>query len=88
MEHSMTADLESRRHAHELLDRLEPGKFQVVQKLLEVLVDEDGELTEEDRASIAESREYFRQNPNGGIPFEQVVAECGFTMDQIRGYKD
>ncbi len=22
-----------------------------------------------------------------GIPFEQVVAECGFTMEQIRGAK-
>ena len=60
----MTADLESRRHAHELLDRLEPGKFEAVQKLLEVLVDEDDDqLTEEDRVAIAESREYFRHNP-------------------------
>jgi hypothetical protein len=33
------------------------------------------------------SREYFRQNPEGGIPFEQVVAECGFTMDQVRRHQ-
>jgi hypothetical protein len=30
------------------------------------------------------SDEYFR-NGGQGIPFEQVVADLGFTMDQIRG---
>jgi len=75
-----------RQHAHQLLDQLGPGQFDAVAKLLEVMtLDEDGEeLTEEDRRAVAASREYFRRNPEGGIPFEQVVAECGFTMDQIR----
>ena len=27
------------------------------------------------------------QNPEGGVPFEQVVVDCGFTVDQIRGHK-
>jgi hypothetical protein len=44
----------------------------------------DEELTAEDRRAVAASRDYFRQNPEGGIPFEQVVTECGFTMDQVR----
>ena len=75
-----------RQHAHQLLDQLGPGQFDAVAKLLEVMtLDEDGEeLTEEDRRAVAASRDYFRQNPEGGIPFEQMVAECGFTMDQIR----
>jgi hypothetical protein len=75
-----------RQHAHQLLDQLGPGQFDAIAKLLEVMtLDEDGEeLTEEDRRAVAASRDYFRQNPEGGIPFEQVVAECGFTMDQIR----
>lgn len=30
------------------------------------------------------AEEYFR-NGGQGIPFEQVVAELGFTMEQIRG---
>lgn len=44
--------------------------------------DED-ELTEEDRRAITASRDYFR---HGGerLSFEQVAAECGFTMDQVR----
>jgi hypothetical protein len=74
-----------RQHAHQLLDQLGPGQFDAVAKLLEVMTgEEDEELTEEDRRAVAASRDYFRQNPEGGIPFEQVVAECGFTMDQIR----
>jgi hypothetical protein len=32
-------------------------------------------------------REWFRRNPEGGVPFEQVVVECGFSMDQIRNFK-
>ena len=75
-----------RQHAHQLLDQLGPGQFDAVAKLLEVMTreEDDEELTEEDRRAIAASRDYFRQNPEGGIPFEQMVAECGFTMDQIR----
>jgi hypothetical protein len=54
--------------------------------LLEVMLreDDDEELAEEDRRAIAASRDYFRQNPEGGLTFEQVVAECGLTMDQAR----
>jgi hypothetical protein len=75
-----------RQHAHQLLDHLGPGQFDAVAKLLEVMIREDDEeeLTAEDRRAVAASRDYFRQNPEGGIPFEQVVAECGFTMDQVR----
>jgi hypothetical protein len=75
-----------RQHAHQLLDQLGPGQFDAVAKLLEVMIreDDDEELTAEDSRAVAASRDYFRQNPEGGIPFEQVVAECGFTMDQVR----
>jgi hypothetical protein len=78
-------------HAHELIDQLGPGQFDAVVRLLECIVhpgdDGDDDLTEEDRRAIAASREYFRQNPEGGISFEQVVAECGFSMEQIRDHK-
>jgi hypothetical protein len=74
--------------AHELLSYLGPGKLAAVVNLLEVMIrDEDDELTEEDRRAISASREYFRQNPEGGLSLEQVAAECGFTMDQIRNHK-
>jgi hypothetical protein len=78
-----------RQHAHQLLDQLGPGQFDAVVKLLEVMTrdEDDEELTEEDRRAIATSRDYFRQNPEGGISFEQMVAECGFTMDQVRQHQ-
>lgn len=72
-----------RDHAHALLDLLPPAKLNAVHSLLEVMIDEDDGLSEEDRRAIATSREYFRQGGEG-ISFEQVLAECGFTMEQIR----
>ena len=71
--------------AHELLDQLAPGQLAAVVHLLEVMIDdEEDELTEEDRQAIRSSREYFRENPDGGLSFEDMVAGCGFTMDQVR----
>ena len=76
--------------AHDLIGQLNPSKLAAVVQLLEVMVhdegDEDEELTEEDRRALRASDEYFR-NGGQGVPFEQVLAECGFTMDQIRGAK-
>jgi len=81
-------DAEAKQHAHELLEQLSPDQIAAVVQLLEVMVEPDDEpLTEEDRRAVAASREYFRQNPEGGVSFEQVVADLGFTMDQIRGNK-
>jgi hypothetical protein len=77
--------LEVKQHAHELLEQLGPGQLAAVVNLLEVMIHEhDEELTVEDRRAVSASREYFRQNPEGGISLEDVAAECGFTMDQIR----
>ena len=78
-----------RLQAHQLLDQLGPAQFDAIVKLLEVMIrEEDGEeLTVEDRRAVVGSRDYFRQNPEGGIPFEEVVAECGFTMDQVRQHQ-
>ena len=84
----MALDLQrERQQAHALLDLLPPAKLGAVLSLLAVMVDDDedaDELTEEDRRALRASDEYFR-NAGQGIPFEQVVADLGFTMDQIRG---
>jgi hypothetical protein len=77
--------MSDKEHAHELLERLAPGQLAAVVHLLEVLArDERDELTDEDRRIIAESREYFRQGGEG-LSFDQLLAECGFTMGQIKG---
>jgi hypothetical protein len=85
----MPLDLQQElQQAHALLDLLPPAKLGVVRSLLAVMVDDDDEeeLTEEDRRALRASDEYFR-NGGQGIPFEQVVADLGFTMEQIRGAK-
>ena len=50
------------------------------------MIHDEDELTEEERRAVAASREYFRKGGEG-VPFEQMVAECGFTMDQVRNYR-
>lgn len=86
----MAIDLQQeRQQAHALLDLLPPAKLGAVRSLLKVMIDDDDdeeELTDEDRRALRASDEYFR-NGGQGIPFEQVVADLGFTMDQIRGAK-
>jgi hypothetical protein len=74
--------------AHALLDLLSPAKLGAVRSLLEVMIDDDEEqeLTEEDRCALRASDEYFR-NGGQGIRFDKVVADLGFTMEQIRGAK-
>ena len=68
-----------KQHVVELLDRLEPTQVAAVVQLLEVMIREDGdEVTEQDRQAIAASLEYFRKGGEG-VPFEQVVADLGFT---------
>ena len=81
--------MSDKQHAHELLDRLGPSQVAAVVHLLEVMVQDNGdgdELSEADRRAVAASREYFRKGAEG-VPFEQVVTECGFTMEQVRGSK-
>jgi len=79
-----TNTLDAKQHARELIDQLGPSQIAAVVRLLEVMTaDNDDELTEEDRRAVTASRQYFERGGEG-IPFEQVLAECGFTMDQIR----
>ena len=86
-----------RQNAHRLLDQLDAGQFDAVASLLEVMVDpsvvaigdapiDDEPVTQKEERAVAVSKEWFQANP--GIPFEDVVGELGFTMDQIRGTRD
>jgi hypothetical protein len=87
---------DSRQQAHRLIDRMPETQISALVGLLETIVDpvasaladarlEDEEIGEEEERAVARSREWFKHNQ--GIPFEQVVAECGFTMDQIRNHR-
>lgn len=82
----MALDVQRERlQAHALLDELPPVKLGVVRSLLAVMVnDDEDELTEEDRQALRASDQYFREGGQG-VSFEQVVADLGFTMEDVRG---
>jgi hypothetical protein len=80
---------DTRRHAHELIDLMPEVQLLALVGLLETMVDpviEDEKISEEEELAVARSKEWFRHNE--GTPFEQVVAELGFTMEQIRANKE
>jgi hypothetical protein len=81
---------QERQQAHALLDMLPAEQLNAVRSLLEVMVhpasrEEDEEISAEEEQAVARSKEWFQHNE--GIPFEQVVADLGFTMDQVRNRK-
>ncbi|MGP8244176.1 MAG: hypothetical protein ACLQVN_06620 [Bryobacteraceae bacterium] len=88
---------QEREQAHALLDMLPAEKLNAVRSLLEAMVDpvsralanapiDDEPVTEEEERAIAEAREWLKHNP--GIPFEKVVADLGFTMEEVKNYQD
>jgi hypothetical protein len=93
----MTVDPQERQRAHVYLDMLQPAQLSAVRSLLETMIDpvsralanasiEDEEISEEEERAVAESKEWLKHNK--GIPFEEIVAELGFTMDEVRNYKE
>ena len=83
-----------KQHAHALLDRIPNDQIIAAVRFLEfLLLDpvsrglatarfEDEEISEEEEQAVAGSREWFKHNR--GTPMEDVAAELGFTMDQVR----
>ena len=87
---------DSRRQAHQLIDRMPETQISALVGLLETMVDpvasalaeaplEDEEIGAEEERAVAHSREWFKHNQ--GIPFEQVAGELGFTIEQIRNHR-
>ena len=83
-----------RNHVHALVDQLGAGELSALETLLQSMVDQAGRklalaeiddepLTEEDLKAIAEGQEYFR-NGGKGLSLEQMAAECGFSIEDIR----
>ena len=82
-------------HAHELLERLDSSQLPTAVRFLEfMLLDplsralatapvDDEPLSEEDREAIARSEAWFRENKGKGIPFEDVLADFGLTIDDL-----
>jgi hypothetical protein len=89
--------MSQREHAHELIDQLPEAQLSALVGLLETMVDpvaaalrnapiDDEPVTEEEERAVEEAREWLKHNP--GIPHEQVAAELGFTMEEVKNYRD
>ena len=89
----MSTIKEKNQHAHELVDRLDAAQLPTAVRFMEfMLLDpvaralatapvDDEPLTDEERAAIARSQAWF--NENKGIPFEDVLADFGLTLDDL-----
>jgi hypothetical protein len=89
--------LQERQQAHAYLDRLPPDQLSAVRSLLETMLPdamsralanapaEDEEISEEEEQSVARSKEWFKNHQ--GTSLEDMAAELGLSMDQIRNGK-
>lgn len=78
---------DTRQHAHELIEQMPEAQLSALVGLLETFVTpplEDEEISEEEERAVARSKDWFEHHP--GTSFEDVVAELGFTMGQIRSH--
>ena len=88
---------EEKRQAHELIERLTPGQVSAVVGLLEAMLDpvsrqlaaaplDDEPETEEERQAVAEATEWLKHNKP--IPFEDVLADFGLTLEDVKKHQD
>jgi hypothetical protein len=88
---------EEKQRAHELIARLAPIQVSALVRLLQAMLDpvaraianapvDDEPVTEEERQAVAKSGEWFRHRP--GIPFEQVLADFGLTLKDLKAYRE
>src|SRR5271169_498170 len=85
----------AKHHAHELIERLPNTQLAAVVGLLEAMLDPvalaianapigDEVLTPEAEKALDEAREWMKHNP--GIPFEEVLAEYGLTVEDLKNH--
>jgi hypothetical protein len=94
MLHDLTNE---KQQAHELIERLPPAQLAAVVGLLEAMLDpvsraianaplDDEPESNEERRAVAEAKEWLLRHP--GIPFEEVLADFGLTVDDLRHSKE
>jgi hypothetical protein len=93
----MSNDLTNEKHqVHELIDHLPPAQLAAVAGLLKAMLDPvslaisnapvgDEPETDEERRAVAEAKEWLRDHP--GIPFEEVLADFGLTLNDLEDPK-
>ena len=85
----------TKKHAHELIDRLAPRQVSAVVGLLEAMLDpvsltianapvDDEPESEQERQAVAESKAWFEQHGGQGISHEEVLADFGLTQNDFK----
>ena len=88
-----------KQQAHELIERLPPTQLSAVVGLLEAMLDpvsrtianapvDDEPETEAERQAVAESKAWFERHSGQGISHEEVLADFGFTPNDLKERKD
>ena len=89
--------LQEREQAHSYLHHPPAAQATAVRSLLEAMLDplslalanapiDDEFVTVEKELAVAEACESLKRN--GGIPLEEVIAELGFTMENVNNYQE
>lgn len=86
---------DTRQHVHDLIDQLPPPQLAALAGLLEAMLGadatvhssvEDERISEEEEQAVARSKEWFKHQK--GHSLEEVAAEIGISMDDVRNPKD
>ena len=84
-----------RQQAHALIDGLGFEQIHAVVDLLRVMLEttvrpsveipfEDEEISAEEERAVAASNAWMAEHPNSAIPMEEIMAEFGFSVEDIR----
>lgn len=79
---------ETRQHAHDLIDRMPEPQLSSLVRFLETIVDpvaaalrnaplDDEPETDEERAAVAEARQWLQKNGGKGIPHAEAMRRLG-----------
>jgi hypothetical protein len=86
------ADTDQKQQAHQLVEQLDAGQLKAIVHLLRVMTDpvaraianapvDEEPLTPEAIQALDESRRWRQEHE--GVPHEQVLAEFGFTKEEV-----
>ena len=79
---------DTRRHAHQLIDRMPETQLSGLVQFLETIVDpvtaalrsaplDDETETDEEKAAVSEARQWLRNNGGKGIPHNEAMRRLG-----------
>jgi hypothetical protein len=90
---------QTKKQAHELIERMAPGQVFAVVSLLETMLDpvsraianapiDDEPETDAERQAVAASKAWMAEHPGQGIPFEDLLSDFGVTAEELRHSQD